>query len=687
MIKNILPTIVLLCTAQLHAATLTVSTSTSSRDYPLSTAQPLAVPLAKGSYTLQVSDLIGTCQAPSEQKIRFNQPIYLDCSSPQRIDITIRFSGDYSITFDEQSNSMSIVRQTTTPINSTFKRPLPDVSCPVYQDGPVTITLNEAFADGQPLREVMSNQIVTVTDGKVSLTPSPSSNGLLLFEKVTSAASASSTLNWRNANIYFVLVDRFSNGDKSNDHSYSRQSDGTDEVGTFHGGDLKGVIAQLDYIKSLGTDAIWLSPIVEQVHGAVGGGEKGTFPFYAYHGYWARDFTKIDANFGQEDDLKTLVNRAHQLGIKVLLDVVLNHPGYATLSDLQLDQINVVTPKSNWPASWAQWQPQAGENWHSFNTQINYQSTHWLEWWGPKWVRTGLPGYPQPGSADTTLSLAGLPDFITEGEEYVTPPPWLLNNPGTKVVAKHDYTVADYLIEWQADWVKQFGIDGYRVDTVKHVEGDVWQRLKVKASAGLKQWRQTHDKTGQPFWMMGEVWGLGAYTNPTYNDGFDALINFDMQKKIDKGAACLREMDSAYQSYADSMQQESALNPVSYISSHDTELFFSRFNSFTMQKGAASALLLSPGAIQVYYGDEVAREIGPYADDFHQGTRSDMLWSLDPERQELLNYWRTLGQFRHHHPAIGAGAHHVIEQAHPYVFSRTLDNDTVVVAFVGHPKS
>ena len=120
------------------------------------------------------------------------------------------------------------------------------------------------------------------------------------------------------------------------------EKDGKDEVGTFHGGDLKGVIEKLDYIKSLGTDAIWLSPIVEQIHGFVGGGESGSFPFYGYHGYWTRDFTKIDENFGVDEDLKTLVEEAHKRGIKILLDAVINHSGYATLADLQIDKINVV---------------------------------------------------------------------------------------------------------------------------------------------------------------------------------------------------------------------------------------------------------------------------------------------------------------------------------------------------------
>ncbi|ERB63347.1 hypothetical protein N779_21370 [Vibrio coralliilyticus OCN008] len=183
--------------------------------------------------------------------------------------------------------------------------------------------------------------------------------------------------------------------------------------------------------------------------------------------------------------------------------------------------------------------------------------------------------------------------------------------------------------------------------------------------------------------MMGEVWGHSAYRSPYADQGFDALINFDMQKKLDKGAACLSQMQETYQNYADSMQETPDFTPVSYMSSHDTELFFSRFNSFEMQRNAANALLLSPGAVQVYYGDEVGRDLGPYADDFHQGTRSDMLWELNKERQQLLKHWQTLGQFRQSHPAIGAGVHKEIGNNSAYVFSRSLEGDTVVVGFVG----
>ena len=137
------------------------------------------------------------------------------------------------------------------------------------------------------------------------------------------------------------------------------------------------------------------------------------------------------------------------------------------------------------------------------------------------------------------MTLAGLPDFRTESTEFVKPPKWLLENAGTRVKAQDNFTVSDYLIEWQSDWVKRFGIDGYRVDTVKHVEGEVWKRLKQTASDNLNQWRKAHGKQGEPFWMMGEVWGHGAYRSPYFDDGFDALINLMLQKKWTKAQPAL----------------------------------------------------------------------------------------------------------------------------------------------------
>lgn len=666
----------------LFAANLTIATTTNSRDFPLSAQQPLVTHLGKDNFTLQITDVEGNCTAPQNQKVRFNKPIALNCGITTKLPFKVRFSGDYAFIYNDKDHTLTVKRQKSKAAKKEFKRPLPNVECEKYAGGDVTIKLDGSYTDGTQLRDVYSGQIVSVTNNQVTLTPAAGSNGLVLLEPVVAAPKAKD-LNWRNANIYFVMVDRFNNGDKSNDNSYGRREDGKDNVGTFHGGDLLGVIEKLDYIKSLGTDAIWLSPIVEQMHGFVGGGESGSFPFYGYHGYWARDFTKLDANFGKEEDLKKLVAEAHKRGIKVLLDVVINHSGYSSLADLQFDNIDVITTPNDLPAQWGQWSPKTGQNWHSYHKDIDYKNPNWSKWWGADWVRTGLPGYPAPGSDDITMSLAGLPDFLTESDKKVTPPQWLLDNPGTRVVAKDNYTVADYLIEWQTDWVKRFGIDGYRVDTVKHVAGDVWKRLKAQATKSLAQWHKQNGTQGQPFFMMGEVWAHGPLRSPYFDDGFDALINFDMQKKMNNSAACLSQMQKTYSGYSQELQQAADFNPVSYISSHDTELFFNRYKSIQMQKGAADALLLSPGAVQVYYGDEIGRNIGPYADDFHQGTRSDMVWKLDAERKQLLKHWQTVGQFRSNHPAVGAGVHKEIPQENVYVFTRTLGEDKVIVAYVG----
>ncbi|WP_040890375.1 alpha-amylase [Vibrio ezurae] len=663
---------------------ISIATSTTARDFPLSASEPLVVTLNKNQYTFIVTGLNGDCASDSSQKIRFNTPLALNCHTQTELPFNIRFSGDYAIFYDNQQHTLLIKRQPTQSKKQTFVRPLPKIGCEVYSDMPAQINVADTFADGTRLKEAFSGQVATVNNGVVVFNPTRNTGSVMLIEQASPAPQphTAKSLDWRNANIYFVMVDRFNNGDSSNDHSYGRQHDGKQEIGTFHGGDLQGVINKLDYIQSLGTDAIWLSPIVEQVHGFVGGGDKGSFPFYAYHGYWSRDFTKIDENFGNDNDLKTLVEQAHKRGIKVMLDAVINHPGYATLADLEFDHIDVLKAAAK-GQDLTKWQPKSGKNWHSSHELIDYQSQNWSQWWGADWVRSGLPGYDKPGSSDKTLTLAGLPDFKTESDKFVTPPQWLLDNPGTHVVAKEHYRVADYLVEWQTDWVKRFGIDAFRVDTVKHVEGDVWLDLKAQASEKLAQWQKENQRPQQPFWMMGEVWAHSAYRSPYADEGFDALINFDMQKQLDRGATCFSDMRKTYANYSAEIQQNPGYTPVSYMSSHDTELFFSRFKSFEMQRNAANALLLSPGAIQIYYGDEIAREIGPYADDFHQGTRSDMLWKLDAQREDLLEHWQTLGQFRQRHPAIGGGVHKDLKQSRGYAFSRTLDDDAVIVYYSG----
>src|SRR5581483_4484247 len=128
--------------------------------------------------------------------------------------------------------------------------------------------------------------------------------------------------DWSQQVVYFVIVDRFADGDRSNDRNVDPSA-----KGAFHGGDLAGLREQLDDIASLGVTALWITPVVKNVDGFVTG---AGFPDWAYHGYWADDFTRTDPRFGSEDDLRALVDAAHARGIRVLLDVVYNHAGYDT---------------------------------------------------------------------------------------------------------------------------------------------------------------------------------------------------------------------------------------------------------------------------------------------------------------------------------------------------------------------
>lgn len=211
---------------------------------------------------------------------------------------------------------------------------------------------------------------------------------MLLLEKVAdkSAVKNSAEFHWKNATVYFVLTDRFFNGNPANDHSYGRQKDGMQEIGTFHGGDLAGLTQKLDYLQQLGVNAIWISSPLEQMHGWVGGGSKGDFPHYAYHGYYHLGWTKVDANMGSEADLARFIQQAHQRGMRVLFDVVMNHTGYATLADMQEFGFGALYLKAEEKQRilgehWTTWKPGERQNWHSFNDYINFADKQaWQNW-------------------------------------------------------------------------------------------------------------------------------------------------------------------------------------------------------------------------------------------------------------------------------------------------------------------
>ncbi|WP_119396418.1 alpha-amylase family glycosyl hydrolase [Salinibius halmophilus] len=595
--------------------------------------------LEQGSYDIAINSENCQYQFGGSGSITLDEPKPVEPCVTTPIRLTISNNGTYTVTFNASSQSITVTTE------ETIVRAPPPVSCPVPAGN--TIDVSQHFAEGTSLINLIDGSITTVENGLVA----SAQKGLHIFAESEQGKTA---WQWQGANIYFVMTDRFANGNEQNDNAYGRVTDDNrDNIGTFHGGDLQGVIEQLDYLAELGIDAIWLTPLYEQVHGYVNG-YNDQFPFYAYHGYWPRDFTQIDANFGDTEALKTLVEQAHLRGMRVILDVIMNHAGYATLADLQGTPLVMGEP----------------EQWQDWAQVIDWQSDAWQQhWWSPEWIRADLPGYQRPGGDDITMALAGLPDFITESNQTVRPPPWIND--------QADKTTIDHLVGWHSDWIKTYGFDGLRIDTAKHIEVEHWQRLKNAAQAARNEWSAANPDdpfANTPIFMMGEVYGQGVVRNYYYDYGFDALINFDFQNKAVPFAQCLTLADGTYQYYADAN-----VPIVSYLSSHDTKLFFDQYENLALQRGAAEALALLPGAIQITYGDETARTGGPHAGDFHQATRSDMNWSqITGERQALLEYWQQLLNIRQAQPVIGLGEHIKLSDA-PYAFIRQNEHDKVLV--------
>lgn len=487
----------------------------------------------------------------------------------------------------------------------------------------------------------------------------------------TSATSATAKAQrtpflWHNATVYFLLTDRFNNANPANDLAYGRKADAAVLRG-YAGGDLAGVTAKIrdGYFTDLGVDVLWITPPVEQIHGAT---DEGTGKSYGFHGYWARDWTAVDANLGTEADMRELVDTAHAHGLRVLLDVVMNHTGPVTATD------------PAWPADWVRM--------------------------GPKCT------YKDSATTIDCVLVENLPDLLTGSNSAVDLPPalvakWRAEGRLDKEVQELDAFFARtgfprapryYLMKWHADWVGKYGIDGFRADTVKHTEPGVWKQLHQVASAAHADWKRRNPGKAPgdaAFFMTGEIYnykiadgqlfdmGSGERVN-FYANGFDSLINFGFKSDA------RQSYEALFSDYAARLQ--GPLKPYSvmnYVSSHDDDAPFDlkRLRPFE----SATKLLLSPGAAQIYYGDETARKLAADGAQGDANLRSPMNWQ-DLAGNALQNgyriadvrsHWRRLGQFRRAHPAIGTGLHKKLADQ-PYTFSRTLDknglHDKVVVA-------
>ena len=435
--------------------------------------------------------------------------------------------------------------------------------------------------------------------------------------------------------IYFILPDRFENGDRGNDRGGlrgPRLRTGYDPThkGYFHGGDLKGVTARLDYIQGLGVTAIWLGPIFRNkpVQGAPGQETAG------YHGYWITDFTDVDPHFGSKADLKILVDAAHARGMKVYLDIVTNH----TADVIAYREC----PQADCPYRELAAYP------YSRRGGIDGQP-----------VNDGFAGDGPVGQTVANFARLTRPDyaytpFIRPGEEGVKKPDWLndprwYHNRGDSTWVGESTTYGDFaglddlftesprvlqgFIDIYGGWIDQFGIDGFRIDTAKHVNQEFWR-------AFVPAMRERARRRGIPdFFVFGEYYDLdpASLAAATRVTGLPAVLDFAFQSAAatalagsggSEGLARLFALDVLYEGGA-----ATARTLPTFLGNHDMGRF-----AYQVRKGNPGAsedelfrrvllghalMMFARGTPVIYYGDEQ----GFSGDGGDQDAREDMFAS------------------------------------------------------------
>lgn len=389
--------------------------------------------------------------------------------------------------------------------------------------------------------------------------------------------------DWDEAVVYFMMTDRFFDGNESNNTASGADTYG-DNPGLYHGGDFAGVTTKLDYLQNLGVNTIWITPIVENIKGVAvtDEGSKDVPYNAAYHGYWASDFTKLNPTLGTTEEFETMISEAHKRGMRIMVDIVVNHAGYGTESTFA----DMLRDKSVSEGDIKSWQ-------------------------------------------------SGLPDFATENAD---------------VRAK--------LVEWQTAWMKDYGVDYFRVDTVKHVDSTTWAALKNSTT-----------EVNPSFKMIGEYFGAGYASNGSSlgTGQMDADLDFDFN---DQATSFVSGNISSVEKFLSA--RNSALNNTymtgQFLSSHDEDGFKAALmngKKYTEDEATSAALvaatlqLTAKGIPVIYYGEEVGLSgLNNYP---YQTNRYDMDFSKATKDNVTYQHYKNLLSIRNAYTDVFArGSRNVV---------------------------
>lgn len=361
---------------------------------------------------------------------------------------------------------------------------------------------------------------------------------------VTERKKSAGDFDWDEAVIYFAVTDRFFDGDASNNDAYGVGDYNIGEKGgsSYHGGDFAGLNQKLDYLKDLGVNTIWITPIVENITEDQHDNKTDTAT-YGYHGYWASDFTKLNKHLGTEQQFKALLDAAHSKGMKIMVDVVLNHAGYGTekyfnsiLTDADGNSISMIRDSNN-----------------TISGDDKYDS------------------------------LSDLPDFVTENK-----------------------AVTDQLVTWQTEWMSKYSIDYYRVDTVKHVETTTWEAFKNSLTKVNPDFKMIGEYSGAGYANNAGELGTGsmdALLDFDFNDFAQKFVTGDIsgvESSLQKRNGAINNtatMGSFLSSHDEDSLQYKLVN----------ESKLSEEEAYNLMKVAATLQITAKGQPVLYYGEEIGQ--------------------------------------------------------------------------------
>jgi alpha-amylase len=406
--------------------------------------------------------------------------------------------------------------------------------------------------------------------------------------------------DWRDEVIYQVLVDRFANGDVTNDYNIDPSN-----MNSYHGGDWQGIIDKLDYLQGLGVTTLWITPVVKNVESDAG--------VSSYHGYWAQDLTEVNAHFGNLAKLRELSDKVHERKMKLVLDIVTNHMGQLFYYDVNKNgQADILEEGSGTDSS--------------LRRVTEYD---------PDYKPAGIRSFTSLGDAGpapivffnepTINRVRPMPEALQSPDAYnrrgrVTD--W--NNDeqvlygdfpgGLKDLNTMNPAVQQAMVESYARWAEIIDFDGFRIDTVKHVEHEFWQMF-------CRELREHSAARGkQNFVMFGEIFDgndvkVGSYTR---DNELDAVVNFPAKYQVFEDV--IKKNSQPTKRVQQYWEARSAIYPTTahpggpgvspfdlpfnFLDNHDVPRFLSDAPNDAALDQALFLLLTMPGVPIIYYGTE-----------------------------------------------------------------------------------